>query len=110
MTVFVPSCEFRACGTIPGSNFGPRIVLAGGGTLICQIAEPCGIIEDVALVAGVVVTGATTDYMASRAKNGRANRQFGEAARRIGARCGRQLTKDEERLHDEITKQGFGLG
>lgn len=51
-----------------GSNFGPGIVLAGGGTLLCQIAEPCGIIEDVALVAGVVVSGGALVWMSQHGR------------------------------------------
>ena len=49
-----PGCDFGLCG----NNLTP--VLAGvggrviGGTLLCQILEPCGVVEDVAVVIASV--------------------------------------------------------
>ncbi len=52
MALGLPSqgCEFGPCGS--GSNsFGPGAG-AIAGTIACQFAEPCGAIEDVALIVG----------------------------------------------------------
>ena len=55
----VPGCDFAPCYPI-GNAFGPGLVLAGGGTLICEIAEPCGVIEDAVLLTSLLLTGAAT--------------------------------------------------
>lgn len=65
------SCDFGACGGIPSDNFGPGLVTAGAGTVICQIAEPCGAIEDGLFVGGLVLTGAAAIWEMSQ--HGRGN-------------------------------------
>ena len=59
-------CEFGVCGGIPGESFGPGLVLAGGGSLLCQIAEPCGVIEDTVLVIGTLATVGTVAWEMSK--------------------------------------------
>ena len=88
-------------GVAPGAS-------AAVATVVCQFAEPCGVIEDSLLVGGLVLEGG---YLVYKFSNNRAqNRQFAEAVRQIASRCGRSLSQDEERrLHDEITKQGHSL-
>jgi len=63
-------CDFGACVPI-GDPFGPGLVLAGIGTTICQIAEPCGVIEDL-VFAGAVIIGAA-DIIHEMAKGGDQN-------------------------------------
>ena len=48
------TCDLGVCNPV-GEGFGPGLVLAGGigGTAVCEIAEPCGIFEDVLL--GIVL-------------------------------------------------------
>ena len=57
-------CEFGACGGIPGENFGPAVAV--GGTVVCQIVEPCGAIEDGILVGAVILTGAAAIWEMSK--------------------------------------------
>jgi RHS repeat-associated protein len=50
-------CDFGVVCNPIGSGFvGPGAVV--GGTIICQIAEPCGAVEDAALLVGLLVTAA----------------------------------------------------
>jgi RHS repeat-associated protein len=42
------NCEFGICSPGGGNSFGPAA--AAAGTIVCEIAEPCGAIEDVALL------------------------------------------------------------
>jgi hypothetical protein len=45
------------------------LVLAGVGTLACEIAEPCGLIEDVALLAGLAASGAAVIHYFGKAQS-----------------------------------------
>jgi hypothetical protein len=51
-------CEFGTCGGIPGENFGQVGALAIPGTVLCQLAEPCGAAEDIGWL-GVLLAGGT---------------------------------------------------
>jgi hypothetical protein len=55
-------CEFGACG---GGGYGFQQGAAAGaigGSIVCQIAEPCGAIEDSALILGTLVVGGLDVY------------------------------------------------
>ena len=54
-------CEFGACGGGVGS-FQQGVAGAIGGTIVCQIAEPCGAIEDTALIVGTLIVGGLDIY------------------------------------------------
>src|SRR5439155_3346457 len=56
--------DFVQCGSLGpfGNSFIPALAGAAGGTIVCQIAEPCGILEDIALL--VLGTAATIVYFA----------------------------------------------
>jgi RHS repeat-associated protein len=66
-----PSCEFGTC--LPGvENFSP--VGAVAGTVVCQLAEPCGVLEDVVVVGtGLAIAGIEAWQIYKLAKGGTQN-------------------------------------
>jgi RHS repeat-associated protein len=112
---FLPGqgCEFGPCsGVFPGFQ-EPAGGAAGaiGGLAACLLNTVCrNLLHATALVTIAVVTALGNHFFAKGGSNVVQNRQFDEAVRQIEKHCGRPLTKDERRrLHDIITKQGFGL-
>jgi hypothetical protein len=104
------SCEFGACGVGPSSLQAQAIpaavpvVVGITATIYACASNPA------CRLAIQVGAQALADQVIQMSDNVRQNKQFKEAVRQIGRRCGRPLTKDEERLlHEEITKQGFSL-
>ena len=85
-------------------------------TTVCAAIPGC---LEAAAVVPEVVAGAAAGYLVYKGIQAGVQiyqarkpdlRQFDEAVRRIQARCGKKLTDDERRrLHDAITKQGYGL-
>lgn len=98
-------CEFGQC--VPSVGFGPSTV-ALPLPPIADLAELLRLVGRFAGVAGIV--GQVIMETGDASPNVVQNRQFKEALRRIASRCGRPLSKDDQRrLHDEITKGGYGL-
>ena len=84
------------------------------GTIVCQLAEPCGLVEDLAAGLALITIGTVklidNLHFAKGGSNTKQNAAFVEAVRRIEAALGRKLTPDEiDRLHREISKQGYTL-
>ena len=48
-----PGCDFGLC--IPAvEGFRPGLILVGAGTAVCEIAEPCGVIEDIIVAVALL--------------------------------------------------------
>ena len=102
----------------PGSTEEPPFVIKVTSVgvltaegLVAAICAGSGICE--AVVAGAIV-GAAIGYTAAKVQQiyqaqKRDIRQFDDAVKEIQRRCGRPLSKDEQRqLHDEIHDMGLG--
>ena len=111
--IFLPAnCAFNpTCGGIPGQRFGPGVIVGAGGTLVCEIAEPCGVIEDVGLVVGVVATAAAVIHQFSKKRDIKQANDAWKEVQKICAAVGKQLDDNHrEQWHDAITGQGLGFG
>jgi RHS repeat-associated protein len=93
--------DFGPCPTI-GNGFGDAAAIAiGGGTIICQIAEPCGAIEDTLLLGGLIVESGAVIYLMGKKQT---NEKVEEAkAARPKDPCG-WLAQQLEATTDSATK------
>ena len=60
--------DMGPCPTV-GSDFQAAAAGAIGGSVLCQIAEPCGAIEDILLLGGLAVEGGALIYQMGRTQS-----------------------------------------
>ena len=76
----IPSANCGDLGPCPTIGNGFQAAAATiGGTIICEIAEPCGAIEDILLVGGLIVEGGAIIYQMGK----RQSNEWSDEAKRV---------------------------
>ncbi len=96
-------CDFGVCAPI-GGNFIPAA--AAGGTLICQFAEPCGLIEDAVLVTAVAVVGIAAIHQLAKGRTNVGHDYVRDEARSLAKELGVSYCEALQMIYDAARAAG----
>ncbi len=94
------TCEFGACG---GANPFQSTGIAIGGSVLCQFAEPCGIVEDSLLIFGTIGVAGLDIYQMSKGGKGEVGHDY---VRDLARAAGGDYCSELKAIVDSARKSG----